>query len=147
MIADSVSEDAALSGRSRRSARRQAVILLYQRDVTELGISELVENVERTGASVNRFTRDLLHAVDEHLEELDGLINDAAIDWTVDRLAPLERNILRVASLELRHSPDIPNAVAIDEAVRLAKRYCQPEAASLVNGILARLVDEDVARA
>jgi len=147
MIAEPVSEDAAHTGQSRRSARRQAVILLYQRDVTELALPELIANVERGGTVVSAFTRSLLEGVDAHRDELDGLIGGAAIGWTVDRLAPLERNILRVAALELRHSDDIPDAVAIDEAVRLAKRYCQPEAASLVNGILGRLTEEEATRA
>jgi N utilization substance protein B len=122
------------------------VILLYQRDVTGLGLPELMANVERAGGAVGAFAQSLLHGVDARREELDALIDGAAIGWTVERLAPLERNILRVAVLELRHSDDVPAAVAIDEAVRLAKRYCQPEAASLVNGILGRLVEEGATR-
>ena len=73
---------------------------------------------------------------------LDTLITGAAEGWTAERLAPLERNILRVAVHELLDRPDIPPAVSIDEAVDLAKRYCQTEAAGFVNGILGRIVAE-----
>ena len=73
---------------------------------------------------------------------LDELITGAAEGWTAERLAPLERNILRVAVHELLDWPDIPAAVSINEAVDLAKRYCQTEAAGLVNGILGRIAAE-----
>jgi N utilization substance protein B len=73
---------------------------------------------------------------------LDELITGAAEGWTADRLAPLERNILRVAVHELLDWPDIPAPVSINEAVDLAKRYCQTEAAGLVNGILGRIASE-----
>src|SRR5204863_201496 len=63
--------------------------------------------------------------------------------WTAERLAPLERNILRVAVHELRSRPDVPPAVSIDEAVGLARRYCQPQAAAFVNGILGRIAAEE----
>ena len=123
----------------RRAARRQAVILLYQHDVTGLGTEELERNFEREGASVDPFARALVEGVAVDTGSLDRLITEAAEGWTAERLAPLERNILRVAIHELLDWPDIPPAVSIDEAVELAKRYCQPEAAGLVNGILGRI--------
>ncbi len=128
----------------RRAARRQAVILLYQHDVTGLGTEELERNAEREGAPVDPFTRALVEGVAVDTASLDRLITDAAEGWTAERLAPLERNILRVAIHELLDWPDIPAAVSIDEAVELAKRYCQPEAAALVNGILGRIASDHV---
>ena len=128
--------------RGRRAARRHAVILLYQHDVTGLGTEELERNAEREGASVDPFTRALVEGVAADTGSLDRLITEAAEGWTAERLAPLERNILRVAVHELLDWPDIPPAVSIDEAVELAKRYCQPEAAALVNGILGRIARE-----
>jgi N utilization substance protein B len=126
----------------RRAARREAVILLYQHDVTGLGTEELEVNAEREGASVDPFTRALVEGVASDTATLDRMITEAAEGWTAERLAPLERNILRVAIHELLDWPDIPAAVSIDEAVELAKRYCQPAAPALVNGILGRIAAE-----
>jgi transcription antitermination protein NusB len=123
----------------RRAARRQAVILLYQHDVTGLGTEELEVNSEREGASVDPFTRALVEGVASDTASLDRMITDAAEGWTAERLAPLERNILRVAIHEMLDWPEIPAAVSIDEAVELAKRYCQPAAPALINGILGRI--------
>ena len=126
----------------RRAARRQAVILLYQHDVTGLPFEELEANLERDGTPLDPFGRALVEGVSSDPASLDELITGAAEGWTAERLAPLERNILRVAVHELLDWPDIPAAVSINEAVDLAKRYCQVEAAGLVNGILGRIASE-----
>jgi N utilization substance protein B len=126
----------------RRAARRQAVILLYQRDVTGLSLEELQENAAREGTPVDEFARALAEGVASDTDSLDRLITGAAEGWTAERLAPLERNILRVAVHELLDWEDIPAAVSINEAVDLAKRYCQAEAPGLVNGILGRIASE-----
>ena len=126
----------------RRAARRQAVVLLYQHDVTGLGLEELERNAERDGTPVDPFARALMEGVASDTASLDELITGAAQGWTAARLAPLERNILRVAVHEILDWPDIPAAVSINEAVDLAKRYCQTEAPGLVNGILGRIAAE-----
>lgn len=126
----------------RRAARRQAVILLYQHDVTGLPLEDLEANLERDGTPLDPFARALTEGVAADPASLDELITGAAEGWTAERLAPLERNILRVAVHELLDWPDIPAAVSINEAVDLAKRYCQVEAAGLVNGILGRIAAE-----
>ncbi len=126
----------------RRAARRQAVFLLYQHDVTGLDLEQLERNAERDGTPVDPFARGLLEGVAADPAYLDELITGAAEGWTADRLAPLERNILRVAIHEILNWPDIPPAVSINEAVDLAKRYCQTEAPGLVNGILGRIVTD-----
>lgn len=123
----------------RRAARRQAVFLLYQHDVTGLPLEELEANAARDGAPLDPFARALVEGVASHTSRLDALVTAAAEGWTAERLAPLERNILRVAVHEMLDRPDIPVAVAINEAVDLAKRYCQAEAPGLVNGILGRI--------
>lgn len=126
----------------RRAARRQAVVLLYQHDVTGLGLEELERNAERDGTPVDPFARALMEGVAADPASLDALITAAAEGWTAERLAPLERNILRVAVHEILDWPDIPAAVSINEAVDMAKRYCQTEAPGLVNGILGRIAAE-----
>jgi N utilization substance protein B len=119
----------------RRAARRTALVLLYQWDVTGQELASLYEG------DVDDFSRDLAEAVIERHEELDQRITEAADEWTADRLGALERNILRLAILELDRG-DVPVEVAIDEAVSLAKRYSSEDAGRLVNGILGRIVKE-----
>ena len=128
---------------SRRSdQRRAAVFALYQHEVTGRPLDEVFES----GAAP--FTRALAHATADNAEELDPLIERHAKGWTVSRIAPLERAILRTALLEMMH-PDmiegdrpIPPEGAIDEAVETAKAFCAAEAAGFVNGILAAVLRE-----
>jgi N utilization substance protein B len=134
----------------RRTDQRQAAVFIcYQRDVTGAPIEDLIERPtvgpsstrprERgvaASASVSEFTRELIEGVENHREELDDLIEQQAIGWRVERIAPLERAILRVALFEILHRPDVPDEVAIDEAVETAKRYCGTDAPAFVNGIL-----------
>jgi N utilization substance protein B len=126
----------------RSEQRRAAVFALYQHDLTGRPLDELFE---RDAAS---FTRALAHATADNAEELDVLIERHARNWTVDRIAPLERAILRAALLEMLH-PDlvegerpIPPEGAIDEAVETAKAFCGAEAPGFVNGILAAVLRE-----
>jgi len=119
----------------RRAARRTALVPLYQWDVTGQELASLYEG------EIDPFSRELAEAVVARHEELDGLITAAADDWTADRLGALERNILRMAIVELGRD-DIPLEVVLDEAVSLAKRYSSDDAGKLVNGILARIVRE-----
>jgi transcription antitermination protein NusB len=120
---------------SRRAARRTALVVLYQWDVTGRPLASLYEG------EIDPFARELAEGVAERAEELDTRITAAAIDWTADRLGALERNVLRIALYELDRG-EVPVEVAIDEAVTLAKRYASEDAGRLVNGILARLAME-----
>jgi len=123
---------------SRREARRAAVFLLYQWDVTGTPLGSLYEG------EVDDYTRTVVEAVAAHAPELDARITAASDEWTADRLGAVERNILRVALEEL-DAADIPQEVVLDEAVTLAKRYASDDAGKLVNGILGRIVRERVA--
>ena len=123
---------------SRRADRRNALVLLYQWDVTGQELASLFEG------DVAPFSRELAEDVIQRHAELDERITAAADDWTADRLGALERNILRMAILELDRG-DVPPEVAIDEAVTLAKRYSSEDAGRLVNGILGRIVREAAA--
>jgi N utilization substance protein B len=114
----------------RTDQRRAAVVALYQQDVTGRPLDELLDK------NASMFTRELTEGVEVEREELDALIEKHAEGWTLDRIAPLERNILRVALHELLHRSDIPDEVAIDEAVEAAKELCSAEAPKFVNGIL-----------
>jgi N utilization substance protein B len=122
----------------RRAARRTALFLLYQWDVTKQPLASLYEG------EVDAYARSLAEAVVTDAEELDRRITDAAEGWTANRLGAVERNVLRIAIHEL-DDDDVPEPVAIDEAVGLAKRYASDEAGRLVNGILGRIQRERAA--
>jgi N utilization substance protein B len=119
----------------RSDQRRDAVFALYQREVTDRALGEMLDDAKP-------FTRELADGVDEHVEELDAEIARLARGWEPERIAPLERNIMRVALYEMRHRDDIPIEVAIDEAVGLAKEYCGADAPGFVNGILGSAARE-----
>jgi transcription antitermination protein NusB len=119
----------------RSDQRRDAVFALYQREVTDRALRELLDGAKP-------FTRELAEGVDERVSELDAEIARLARGWDLERIAPLERNIMRVALYEMRHRDDIPIEVAIDEAVGLAKEYCGTDAPGFVNGILGSAARE-----
>jgi transcription antitermination protein NusB len=123
---------------SRREARRAAVFMLFQWDVTGKPLGSLYEG------EVDAYTRQLADAVTERAPLLDARITSASDDWTADRLGAVERNVLRVALEELDEG-EVPVEVVLDEAVTLAKRYASEDAARLVNGILGKLVREEQA--
>jgi N utilization substance protein B len=116
----------------RSDQRRDAIFAIYQRDVTARPLDELLEGAKP-------FTRDLARGVDEHLAEIDAEIGANAHGWTIQRIAPLERAIMRVALFEIEHREEIPVAVSIDEAVSLTRRYCGSEAPGFVNGVLSAI--------
>jgi N utilization substance protein B len=119
----------------RSDQRRDAVFALYQHEVTRRPLSEMLEGSKP-------FTRELAEETDGNREELDGLIAKHSKGWSLERIAPLERNIMRVALQEALHREDIPVEVAIDEAVELSKEYCGTDAPGFVNGILGAALAE-----
>ena len=123
----------------RSDQRRAAVVALYQQDATGRPIDDVMPR------DATLFTKELVEGVEVEREELDGLIERHAEGWTLDRIAPLERNILRVALHELLHRTDIPDEVAIDEAVEAAKELCSAEAPAFVNGILGAVLRQEAA--
>ena len=130
----------------RTDQRRAAIFICYQRDVTGASLDDLVRRDlpprgdEAVPEKASEFTRELVEGVDSMGDELDELIDEQAIDWRLDRIAPLERAILRVALFEILHRPDIPDEVAIDEAVETAKLYCGTQAPAFINGILGGIL-------
>ena len=126
----------------RSEQRRAAVFALYQHDLTGRPLDDVFER------DAGSFTRALAHATADNAGELDERIAEHARGWAIDRIAPLERAILRTALLEMLH-PDlveadhpIPAEGAIDEAVETAKAFCGAEAPGFVNGILGAILRE-----
>jgi transcription antitermination protein NusB len=127
---------------SRKQARRDALFLLYQREVTGRPLAELVDDHRRReGYPPDEFTIVAVSGVMERQDQLDVTLGRFSTNWPLERLAPLERSILRLALFEIE-SGSTPPEVAIDEAVRLARRYATDEAGALVNGILGAIVRE-----
>ena len=126
----------------RTDQRRAAVFALYQQELTGRSLEEVLLR------DASDFTRALAYAAEDYLPELDAIIARHSRGWTIDRIAPLERAIMRIALLEMRH-PDvgpsdtpIPPEGAIDEAVETAKTFCGADAPGFVNGILAAALRE-----
>ena len=119
----------------RSDQRKEAVFALYQRDVTERPLADLL-------GAAKPFTRELAEGADSRLEALDAEIASLSKGWTIDRIAPLDLAILRVALFELHHSDAVPPEVAIDEAVGLAAEFCGADAPGFVNGILGAAARE-----
>ncbi len=119
----------------RSDQRRDAVFACYQQDVTDRPLETLL-------ADARPFTIELVRGVEENRETIDPTISEFAKGWSLDRIAPLEKNILRVALYEMRFRDDVPAEVAIDEAVETAKKYCGADAPGFVNGILGAAVRE-----
>jgi len=126
---------------SRRSdQRRAAAFAVYQQEVTGRSLEEVLDRDAST------FTRALAYAADDYRDDLDARIAEHAQGWTIDRIAPLEKSIMRIALLEMLH-PDvapgetpIPPEGAIDEAVETAKEFCGADAPGFVNGILGAVL-------
>jgi N utilization substance protein B len=123
---------------SRRQARRQAIFLLYQWDLSGQEIGS------QYAGEIDAWSRGVAETVAARAPELDARITAAAEGWTADRLGTVERSALRVAVHELQ-TGEVPAEVAINEAVAFAKRYASDEAGRLVNGILGRIQREEAA--
>jgi N utilization substance protein B len=119
----------------RSDQRRDAVFALYQAEVAGRPLSGLL-------AEAKPFTRELAEGVEADRNELDELIARHSKGWALERIAPLEASIMRVALYEALHRDDVPVEVAIDEAVELAKEYCGTDAPGFVNGVLGAAVGE-----
>ena len=113
----------------RSDQRRDAVFALYQRKVTGRPLAELL-------ADAKPFTRELAEGAAASSDELDEEIARLSRGWSLERIAPLELSIMRVALYEMRHRDDVPLEVAIDEAVNMAQEFCGADAPDFVNGIL-----------
>ncbi len=131
--------------RKRTKARELALQLLYQADVTSVCVKELVDDFFTMAAnadeepSVRSFATELATSVSDNLVAIDEMIASSATNWQLDRMATVDRNILRLASFELLFRDDIPPKVAINEAVELAKKYGDLESGKFVNGILDKI--------
>lgn len=127
----------------RRHAREYALQILFQLDITNGEFNDIIfkdfwENVKEDD-EVKEFTYDIVIGTKENTSRIDEVIKEAALNWAIDRMAIVDRNILRAATYELLYRIDIPSSVIINEAIEIAKRYSTEESASFINGILDKI--------
>lgn len=135
----------------RRKAREYALQFLYGIDLVALepekqkkydlfrGLDEFWKGAGETEQDVKTFAEDLIKGTIDHLPEVDPLIEKAVDKWKLLRMAAIDRNIIRVAAYEILFRDDIPDAVSINEALEIAKRFSTAESAAFINGILDRI--------
>ena len=127
---------------SRREARRTAVDILYQADITGVDPTDALAGWLAADREVPEFARELVTGTAGALVEVDEVLAAHAVDWTVERMAALDRTILRVAIFELLHRPDVPPGAVISEAVEAAGELSADESRRFVNGILGKIARE-----
>ena len=127
---------------ARSKARKRALDILFEADVRSVPVLELLD--ERTAAAdppVSGYAAELVRGVQEHREQIDRLLAAHAHGWTLDRMPAVDRSILRIGAFELLWQDDVPDAVAISEAVALAGELSTDESSAFVNGLLGRLLE------
>jgi N utilization substance protein B len=127
----------------RRRAREYALQLLFQIDVTNTEFSDEVfedfwEGIKEDN-DIKEFTRDIVMGACKNLDKIDAIISKTARHWTIERMAIVDRSILRAATYELLYRADIPRKVIINEAIEISKKYSTEDSASFINGILDKI--------
>lgn len=129
---------------ARSKARKQSLDLLYEADIRKVDLLQLMTERDLPDEGpdarpIREFTRELISGVSEHKRKIDELITTYAQGWDMDRLPAVDRNILRLAIFEIVWSSELPDAVAIDEALTLAKEISTEESAGYIHGVLGRI--------
>jgi N utilization substance protein B len=126
---------------ARGKARKRALDVLYEADLRGVPAIDVLESRHETlEAGVNPYTEEIVHGVIDHSGRIDDLLATYSQGWTLDRMPAVDRNVLRIGTWELLWG-DVPDAVAISEAVELAKSLSTDDSGSFVNGLLARILD------
>ena len=132
---------------ARSKARKRAFQILFEADQRDASVQEVLADQVRLARSDDRqppvsdFTMQLVEGYAAHVARIDELIATYAVDWDLDRMPVADRNIVRLGAYELIWLDETPDAVAIDEAVQLAKEFSTDESPSFVNGLLGRFKD------
>ncbi|OMP67711.1 transcription antitermination factor NusB [Domibacillus epiphyticus] len=124
---------------NRRASREKAIQALYQMDLSGAEAAEAIENVLNGDSSESGYLHNIVLGVEDHLEEIDKSIKENLENWSFDRLAKVDRNILRLAVYEMTYVEDVPSKVAMNEAIELAKRFSDERAGKFINGVLSKI--------
>ena len=129
---------------ARRKARKRALDILFESDMRGVDpLDTLAQRVAAADPPVNEYASTLVEGVAAHRGRIDELLATHAVGWTIDRMPGVDRNLLRLATFEMLWQDDVPSAVAIDEAVSMARELSTDESPAFVNGLLGRLLDEE----
>jgi N utilization substance protein B len=127
---------------ARSKARKRALDVLFEAEARGEPVLELLaERMAAADPPVSAYAAELVRGVHEHADQIDALLSANARGWSLDRMPPVDRNILRIGTFELLWNPAVPDAVAISEAVVLAGELSTEDSSSFVNGLLARLLE------
>jgi transcription antitermination protein NusB len=126
---------------SRRKARKQAFLVLYQSDVNEIPVEATFERWRSYRGDLDEYAVRLASGVEREKDDLDALLSEVSVGWPVHRMSAIDRTILRLALYEMRCVEDVPPEVAVSEAVELAKGFSSEEAPAFVGGVLRGAVD------
>lgn len=130
---------------ARNKARKRALDMLFQADVRGESLATIVEaEAKRAAGEPDRaaswlYAREIVDGVSDHHDEIDELITTYSQGWSLDRMPNVDRALLRLSSWEVLHNPDVPTAVAIDEAVELAKEYSTADSSRFIHGVLGKV--------
>ena len=127
---------------ARTKARRRALDVLFESELRGLPVgATLGDRIARAQPPLNEYTVTLVEGVVAHQERIDDLLSSYAVGWALDRMPAVDRNLLRIGAYEILYQDDVPDAVAVSEAVSLARELSTDDSAGYVNGLLARLVE------
>jgi N utilization substance protein B len=128
---------------SRRKAREDAIIILYQSDLLNKSAAKILENEIEFGGNLDDFTKDIVLGVSKNIKNIDKRIKKVVENWSLDRIAFIDRNIIRVAIYEMLYKDEIPLKVSVDEAIEIAKELgVKDDTPKFVNGILGKILLE-----
>jgi transcription antitermination protein NusB len=126
----------------RRTAREKALQAIFQMDVSQVTSDAALEHV-LDGASNDPYLNRLVTGISEHIETIDEVISNHLEKWTIDRLANVDRNLLRLSVYELIYcKEDVPANVVIDEAIEIAKIYGDDQSSKFINGLLSKVKEK-----
>ena len=136
--APSADSEARPPGGTRHAARKRALDILYEADLKERPLAEVLATHLREADDLPPYAVEIVRGVHRNREQIDDLISEHARGWKLSRMPIVDRNVLRVGLFEVLHNPEVPTAVAIDEAVELAKELSTEDSGRFVNGLLDR---------
>ncbi|SET61085.1 N utilization substance protein B [Salinibacillus kushneri] len=127
---------------NRREARIKAFQILFQMDNHDIAPEDAMKFVME-GEAGHEFTKELVHGVITYKEEIDRAISSQLLNWTLNRIASVDRTLLRIAVYEINYNETIPVKVSINEAIEIAKEYGEENSGKFINGVLSKIVSDE----
>lgn len=127
---------------ARTKARKRALDILFECELQSRPLGETLEARRAAGdPPVGDYTVALVEGIVEHRERIDELLKEHSVGWTLERMPGVDRNLLRIGAYEILYVPDVPDPVAVSQAVNLARDLSTDESPAFINGLLSRLIE------